>query len=425
MTDQEFNNHVAYSSKDTLLSPKTIAAIFEVSNEADSKYRMDVVQGHALNVLHIPDDEFTGWATAELKKYDANPAEYYHEENVGPRFNVINAAELQAKHIDPVRYVVDKILTTGLTVWASPPKYGKSWGSLDIVLSVAMGTRVWGYMTHQCRALYLALEDSEGRLQRRMEKILKGKPAPPGADFITTALDLDNGLLGGLEEYVQAHPDTGLIVIDTFQKIRGGVHGRENPYAADYRECAALKAFADAHNLALLVIHHLRKMSDDADPFNRISGTTGISGAADSMWVLSKSKRGDDTATLTMTGRDIEQMEIKVRFNKDTCQWENLGDAEAFEAQQALAGYERDPIVGTIRKLLAQSPTGTWSGTAAELMTAGRVLSKTTLAATTRELTERFKALDRWLFEVDGITHDRKKNGSGGGRHVFSKGAGL
>lgn len=73
---------------------------------------------------------------------------------------------------------------------------------------------------------------------------------------------------------------------------------------------------ADAHNIAVVMIHHLRKMRDDGDPFNMISGTTGISGAADSMWVLVKEKRGDDTATLNITGRDVEMQEFVLKLEQ-------------------------------------------------------------------------------------------------------------
>ena len=93
-----------------------------------------------------------------------------------------------------------------------------------------------------------------------------------------------------------------LIVIDTLQRIRGGVNDA-NPYASDYRDLGILKELADKHRIAILLIHHLRKMSDD-DPMNMISGTTGISGATDTNFVLRKSKRSSSSATLYCTSRE-------------------------------------------------------------------------------------------------------------------------
>lgn len=333
--------------------------------------------------------------------------------------STISAAALQGKDIPPIRWIVENLIPAGLNILASPPKYGKSWAVLDLGLSVTAGGRFLGYQTNPCEVLYLALEDSERRLKSRMIKLLAGKNAPAGFHFATAAHDMDNGLFDELEGFLTAHPKTGLIIIDTLQRVRGTVHGKEGAYAADYREVGGLKAFADRHGIAVLLVHHLRKMADDSDPFNRISGTNGLMGAADTALVLTKEKRGDENATLSIVGRDVESSDTILRFNKDTCRWENLGDADWFAEQQARREYQESPIVKTIRKLLEQSPDGTWSGTAQQLLEAGRFIARVPLADSTRALTSELKRLDRLLLEHDDIAHERKANGSGGGKHKF------
>ena len=124
---------------------------------------------------------------------------------------------------------------------------------------------------------------------------------------------LHSGLEQQIERFLAAHPDTVLIVIDTLQRIRGGVNDA-NPYASDYRDLGILKELADKHRIAILLIHHLRKMNDD-DPMNMISGTTGISGATDTSFVLRKSKRSSNSATLYCMGRDIEYRELSLEFD--------------------------------------------------------------------------------------------------------------
>lgn len=312
--------------------------------------------------------------------------------------DTITATDLQKKEIPPIRFIVNKLLTVGLNILASPPKYGKSWMVLALCLAVSMGGRFLGYDTARCECLYLALEDSQRRLKSRMNKLLSGKSAPAGFHFATAAHSMDEGLFDQLEGFLKAHPGTGLIVIDTLQKVRGCAQGREGAYATDYREAGALKAFADKHNVSLLAVHHLRKMMDDADPFNRISGTNGIAGAADTMMVLSKEKRGDDNATLSIVGRDVEPTDMVLMFNKATCYWENLGDADWYAERQARLAYEGSPIVKTIKKLLEQSPDG-WKGTAQQLLDAGTYIARVPLADSTRSLTAKVKELDRLLFE--------------------------
>lgn len=336
-----------------------------------------------------------------------------------PTLETITAADLQQKDIPPIHFIVNNLLSVGLNILASPPKYGKSWMMLALCLAVASGGRFLGYTTNQCGCLYLALEGSQRRLKTRMDKLLAGKAAPAGFHFATTADTIDNGLFDELADFLKVHPDIGLIVIDTLQRVRGAAHSKEGVYATDYREVGALKAFADSHNVALLLVHHLRKMKDDGDPFNMISGTNGVLGAADTALVLTKEKRGDSNATLSVVGRDVESSDTVLRFNKDTCYWENMGDADWFAEQQARQEYQESPIVRTIKKLLEQSPEG-WIGTAQQLLEAGRFISHTSLAPSPRDLSGKLKGLGKFLLDYDGIVYERKSNGSGGGKHSFS-----
>lgn len=109
------------------------------------------------------------------------------------------------------------------------------------------------------------------------------------------------------------------MVIDTLQKVRQPGENA-NPYASDYRDITTLKRLAEECGIAILLIHHLRKMNDE-DPLNMISGTTGISGATDSSFVLKERKRGSGEATLYCTGRDIEYRELPLRFQKASHAW--------------------------------------------------------------------------------------------------------
>ena len=78
--------------------------------------------------------------------------------------------------------------------------------------------------------------------------------------------------------------------------------------------------------IAILLVHHVRKKEDD-DPFNMPSGSNGLAGCADTLFVLKKSKRCSEDATLFCTGRDIEYREIDVRFEKETCTWSFISDS--------------------------------------------------------------------------------------------------
>ena len=335
------------------------------------------------------------------------------------RLEVISAPDLLKADLPPVRFLIDGLLPEGTSLLTAASKIGKSWMVLDEGLCIAAGIPFMGHATHQCGVLYLALEDSYNRLQDRMRKILNGKPAPPLFGFTVKAPRLDSGLLDTLEDYLQQHPDTKLFIIDTLQKIRGQALPREAAYAQDYREMGVVKEFMDKHGLSAQFIHHNRKMKDDGDPFNMISGTNGIMGAADTVWTITKDKRDSEEATLHVTGRDVEQSDTVIRFDKDSWTWKRIGAADWLAEQRARLAYDSSPIVKTIKKLLEQSPAHRWDGTATELLNAGRFIARTYLAASAKSLGREIGNLEKPLFDYDGIVHVGSGNGSGGKRHIF------
>ena len=69
--------------------------------------------------------------------------------------------------------------------------------------------------TNKTDCLYLALEDNQRRLQDRMNRVLQGERAPDGFALATGSLDLQDGLLDQLTNYLNINPGCGLVVIDT------------------------------------------------------------------------------------------------------------------------------------------------------------------------------------------------------------------
>ena len=262
------------------------------------------------------------------------------------KLNTIVADTLQTIAYEPRTFLVEDLLPQGLHLLAGAPKIGKSWLALWLCLRVAQGEPLWNFPTHSCEVLYLCLEDSFQRIQSRLFDLTED--APPTLHFAVMAEQLHSGLVEQIEQFLKEHPATGLIVIDTLQRIRT-MSNDANPYANDYRDIGVLKALADRHRIAVLLIHHLRKLGDD-DPMNMISGTTGLSGATDSNFVLRKSKRRENTATLYCTGRDIAYRELSLEFSGETHIWNLLAD----ECEQANGSHGR--ILALLSTLLQEHP---------------------------------------------------------------------
>lgn len=241
------------------------------------------------------------------------------------KLETMDAETLMTTPIEPLKFIVSGLIPQGLHILAGSPKIGKSWLVLWICLQVAKGEKVWEFETLQSEVLYLCLEDSFARIQSRLFEITD--EAPSSLHFAIMSDAIGSGLEIQIESFIKEHPSTGLIVIDTLQKVRKTVSANVNHYAADYDDINALKQIADKCKLAIMLVHHLRKTSD-ADPLNMISGTTGIAGGADANFVLQKDKRTENTATLICAGRDIEQRELFLEFNKETFLWELMMPVE-------------------------------------------------------------------------------------------------
>jgi len=244
------------------------------------------------------------------------------ENTAEKKLDTYTADELASIRCKRLHYTVDTLLHPGLAVLAGSPKIGKSWLVMQLCMKIAAGEPFWGLPTQGGSVLYIALEDSLQRLQQRLLRITADPPEK--MHFSVNCSYLEGALESELAAFVHDHPDTRLIVIDTFQKIR--TPGVQLSYSNDYTEAGAVKRIADALGICILLVHHTRKMGD-SDAVNEISGTNGIAGCADTLMVLKKEKRSDRKALLTCTGRDIEDREMEITLDRTTCLWKLQRDS--------------------------------------------------------------------------------------------------
>ena len=283
---------------------------------------------------------------------------------------ISSAAGLRRREFPAIRYVVPGYIAEGCTLLAGRPKLGKSWLVLEGGLAVARGgTCLGGIACEQGDVLYLALEDNERRLQGRIDKVLGAFATdwPAAFEYATEWPRANEGGLEAIREWILSKPNPRLVIVDVlamFKPVRGD---RESLYEADYNAIKGLQALAGEFGIAIVIVHHTRKAQGEGDPFEKVSGTLGLSGAADTTVILDRDGNG---ATLYGRGRDIEEIESAVVFDKATCRWhvqgaasevrrsDERGDVLALlkEADAPMSPAELAPLArtssGTMRKRL-------------------------------------------------------------------------
>ncbi len=247
----------------------------------------------------------------------------------------IKASDLRVKEMPEHRWTVPGILAEGLALFVGRPKIGKSWWALVVAIAIAAGGVALGQIRVEAGdVLYLSLEDNERRLKARMTSVLGDSAWPNRLTFVCAWPRLDQGGLQWIEAWCEKHPDARLIIIDTLQKVRPAAAKNGSLYADDYRALEGLQKLAGKRRLTVLVLHHTRKMASD-DPLETVSGTQGLGGAADSVLVLKRDRSHRD-ATLFVTGRDVEESEITLRWDAERTTWSLLGESLSEERQRVI-----------------------------------------------------------------------------------------
>ncbi len=239
----------------------------------------------------------------------------------GWRESTITAAALQRKAFKPVSYVIPDLIPEGLSILCGRPKVGKSWCALELALAVASGKTCLGdRQPVQGDVLYCALEDNYRRLKRRIEKLADGD-WPDSLTLTTTWKRLDKGGVQDITEWIRETKDPRMIILDTLAGVKP--IRTNSGYAEDYESLTHLHRVANEVGVAVLVLHHTRKQEAD-DPLDTISGTLGLAGCADTALVFAGTSQG---MTLYVRGRDVEEAEHAVSFDKASCRWVIIGDA--------------------------------------------------------------------------------------------------
>jgi RecA-family ATPase len=266
-----------------------------------------------------------GLAVREAK--DVPPGEMKKDSYMPPQ----KASDLMQKHIPPIRWAVPGIIPEGLSILTGRGKLGKSWLALDICLAISTGRSVLGKLAvEKGPCLYLGLEDGERRLQDRIKQLGYGLCGLEDLSYYHsgTIPRQHKGGIEWLDRWLAEHPSARLVVVDILAKFRKPHTKGGNIYQEDTDTMGEIKSLGDRHNAAVLVVTHDNKSKNNDDIIDNISGSSGIAGAADALIFLQRARLDKNNATITITGRDVN--EARYALTRDAFQWCLEGDADEF-----------------------------------------------------------------------------------------------
>ena len=260
-----------------------------------------------------------GWS----EQRDGKPTQ--QEEPSAEEREIFSAADLQKMDFAPVKTVVPGIFVEGLTLLCGKPKAGKSWLLLHAAHAIASSGFTLGHLhCLQGDVLYCSLEDPKRRLQSRMRKLFGDQSHSARLHFKIKMPRLMQGGLAMLRDWIKSVPEPRLIAIDTLAMVRMPNRKDQSVYDADYAAVVELRNMAQEFGIAIVVVHHVRKLEAD-DPFDTVSGTLGLTGCPDAIIILKRDTAG---TMLLGKGRDLEDFEKAITFNKDNGTWRIDGDAD-------------------------------------------------------------------------------------------------
>ena len=317
--------------------------------------------------------EYVGTRNALLAQILAQDLDMVPEAAATKSRSFYTARELLGTKFPEPRWIVPDILPEGLAPLAGRPKVGKSWLALQIACAVGTGGSLLGRRVNRGKVLYIALEDGFRRLQNRMQTQLWSPEAD--VDFYVEWPELTNGGLDRLQAEITAKGYT-LVILDTLSRIVCFDQQDVTPTTA---VMGALQHLALACRCTILVVdHHRKRGAFDPDPVEDLLGSTGKAAVSDTILGLFR-ERGKPGAQLHVTGRDMPDQQLALRWDTQTCCWQIDENATAathnasqLEVLEALRELEGEATTSDLATHLGKDKSQI-SRTLAELITTGDV----------------------------------------------------
>jgi hypothetical protein len=286
----------------------------------------------------------------------ANGADTNGPEPAAPEVGFSDVELIDGEPAEPT-FIVDNLVPEGSIILAGRPKTGKTTLAMNLADAKARGGMALGNI--QCEqgdVLFLALEDNRRRLRKRRRMMLDAEGLRP-TERLTFKLEwprLDDGGIEKLDAACARNPNLKLIVIDTWKKICPRRRKDQDDYDHQSDAATLLQKLAAKYQIAIIIIHHSRKGPGSEDFVDDVLGTTGLTGAVDTI-ISFKRKRGTSDAEIAVTGRDVDECEKALAGDQTTGLWRlldgNAADHRHSRQRKAILDLLKDGKVRRVKDI--------------------------------------------------------------------------
>ena len=329
-------------------------------------------------------------------------------------FKVEPARELMDGPHNQEGFIIDELISQGLTVLSGKDGSAISSLALDMALCIAGDKNFLDRETKHGNAIYI----STGEPRERIHAMLDG-PAPENLDVACHAGCSWAELHEFLNTYLHGHPGTKAAIIDMAGISKTPENGRRDGYAHGYAGTEALKGLAEKHGAAIILASQCRQTRDRNGWVDEFTWGVCVPGMANAILILIQNGKESSEGILYIMGRDMAEEKLVIRLDEGNSKWDCLGTEDELELKRDLEMYNSSPAVRAI-KILLEKNHGQWSGTSRELLDFGLKEFGEPIAPNESSLGRKINKLDE-MFQKDCIIHIKPEpNGSMKGRvHHF------
>ena len=222
---------------------------------------------------------------------------------------------------EPVK-LCDPWATEGVNIIAGRPKLGKTTLIRQKLAAAASGGPFLdSEFKHPCLCAFLSIEEGEALARKKFKQANFSEAALTGIEMF---FSWPRGMMGceALDRYLKGNPDVQYVAIDSLSRFRTIPDAKTPAFTADYEAVTELHEVAKLYpGVCIDVVHHTRKAKGD-DPLDDISGTYGLSAAADCCYVL---RHHADGAALYVASRLWDRDDNNFILKRGKGRWEMVG----------------------------------------------------------------------------------------------------